>query len=294
MKDSKIRRNYLVLFGIILLSVSLACSTLGGSSEAEELQDTKIALSITATALQAAADQPAQTQPPGQPPQETAPPEPEQPVETEPPAPAEPSAPTISASVNTNCREGPSQDYDIQGYLLKNQASTVVGKDESSNWWVIENPDKPGEKCWVWSETTTVTGDTSEIPVVEPPPLPDVEVAVGFSTFTMCGPDPALVFQIDNSSGPDLESVRLTIKDLTEGDTVYGPAQSNSPFLEAPTSCPPGINTLPAGAVGYVAGKVTRLSLPAAMMQAIIQVCTQDSLGGSCGQQTIEFVMPAP
>jgi hypothetical protein len=294
MKDLRKRSRSLFLFGCVLLSVSLACSIFGGSSEEEDLRGTQIALAVTATALQAAANQPAQTQQSVEPPQETEPPEPEQPVETEPPAPAEPSAPTISASVNTNCRKGPSQDYEVLGYLLKNQTSTVVGKDESGNWWVIENPDKPGEKCWVWSETTTVTGDTSAIPEIEPPPLPDVEVAVGFSTFTMCGTEPALYFQIDNSSGPDLESVRLTIQDLTEGDTVFGPEQSNSPFLGSDSDCPPGVGTLPAGAVGYIAGKVTRLSLPASMMQATIKVCTQENLAGSCGEKTIQFTMPAP
>lgn len=294
MKNLKNRPRYLLLFVFILLSVSLACSIFGGSSEEEDLLGTRVALSNTATALQAAVEKPTQTQPQVEPSQETEPPEPEETVKNEPPPPAEPGAATISASVNTNCREGPGQDYEIEGYLLKNQSSTVVGKDKSGNWWVIENPDKPGEECWVWAETTTVTGDTSAIAEIEPPPLPDVEIAVGFSTFTMCGPDPALFFQIDNSSGPDLESVRLTIKDLTEGDTVFGPEQNNSPFLASDTDCPPGVGTLPAGAVGYIAGKVTRLSLPAAMMQATIKVCTQESLGGSCGEKTIEFVMPAP
>ena len=115
MKDLKKRSRSLFLFGCVLLSVSLACSIFGGSSEEEDLRGTQIALAVTATALQAAANQPAQTQQSVEPPQETEPPEPEQPVETEPPAPDEPSAPTISASVNTNCRKGPSQDYEVLG-----------------------------------------------------------------------------------------------------------------------------------------------------------------------------------
>jgi hypothetical protein len=76
------------------------------------------------------------------------------------------SAPVISAAVNTNCRQGPSTYYRIVGYLLVGDTSTVHGRDSSNYWWYIENPQHTGYYCWVWSESTTVTGDISGVPVV--------------------------------------------------------------------------------------------------------------------------------
>jgi hypothetical protein len=75
-------------------------------------------------------------------------------------------APEISADVNTNCRQGPSTHYKIDGYLLVGAVSTVYGRDYSSNWWYIQNPSKTSAYCWVWSESTRVTGDASGVPVV--------------------------------------------------------------------------------------------------------------------------------
>lgn len=80
--------------------------------------------------------------------------------------------PTISATVNTNCRYGPAPVFKVEGYLLVGDESKVHGQDPWGYWWYIENPDKPGGFCWVWRETTVVEGDTSNIPVVQPPPTP--------------------------------------------------------------------------------------------------------------------------
>ena len=78
----------------------------------------------------------------------------------------------ISVSVETNCREGPSQDYSRVGYLLPGQTSTVHGRNDANTWWYIENPKKPGQYCWLWGEYATVEGDLAGLVVVTPPPPP--------------------------------------------------------------------------------------------------------------------------
>jgi hypothetical protein len=129
----------------------------------------------TLAAQQAAApQQPAQTEPPA--PQAT-----EAPVQiqTEPPAPqaTEPpvqtGSPSISVSLDTNCRAGPSVEYEKLGYLLPGQTAVVLGRSDSGDWWYIENPRKPGENCWLWGEYATLQGDVAGIPPVEPPPPPE-------------------------------------------------------------------------------------------------------------------------
>jgi hypothetical protein len=117
-----------------------------------------------------AADQPTSTLTPTASPEAEVPAE-DQPTPTDTLTP-ESTLPTISASVNTNCRYGPDRVFPVLGYLLTDQTSEVHGKDPYGYWWYIENPEKPGEYCWVWGETTQVEGDTSDVPIKEPPPTP--------------------------------------------------------------------------------------------------------------------------
>jgi hypothetical protein len=80
--------------------------------------------------------------------------------------------PVISASIPTNCRFGPDPYWQVVGYLLVGDESIVHAKSPNSFWWYIENPDVPGDFCWVWSETTIVEGDVNSIPVRQPPATP--------------------------------------------------------------------------------------------------------------------------
>jgi len=93
----------------------------------------------------------------------------QQPVQTEP---VIPEAASISVSLDTNCRKGPSGDYQKLGYLLPGQTAAVIGRNSTSTWWYIENPKKPGQYCWVWGEYATLHGDISALPVTTPPPPP--------------------------------------------------------------------------------------------------------------------------
>jgi len=93
----------------------------------------------------------------------------QQPAQTEP---VIPEAASISVNLDTNCREGPSGDYQKLGYLLPGQIAAVIGRNTTSTWWYIENPKKPGQYCWVWGEYATLHGDISALPVTTPPPPP--------------------------------------------------------------------------------------------------------------------------
>jgi uncharacterized protein YgiM (DUF1202 family) len=80
-------------------------------------------------------------------------------------------APMVSVSVNTNCRAGPSTAYDNLGALTVGQSAEVVGKYTPANWWIIQNPSGSGT-CWIWGQYASVTGDTSSLPEMTPPPPP--------------------------------------------------------------------------------------------------------------------------
>jgi len=78
---------------------------------------------------------------------------------------------TVTVSSATNCRTGPGQGYaNIYG-LPVGQIAEVVGKNTSTNYWIIKIPNGNGT-CWLWGQYATVTGDTSALPTVAIPPTP--------------------------------------------------------------------------------------------------------------------------
>jgi len=85
------------------------------------------------------------------------------------------SFPVISANVDTNCRSGPGAVYPIITGLFVGQTSEVLGKNNLGTWWYIRNPINSSGKCWVWTNTTKVVGDTSSLPTIATPPTPTPE-----------------------------------------------------------------------------------------------------------------------
>jgi len=77
--------------------------------------------------------------------------------------------PMVSVSYKTNCRTGPGVRYTIVGGLLVGERAEVVGVSEDGAYWVIKNPNRPGE-CWLWGGFATVSGQTSGLPRLTPPP----------------------------------------------------------------------------------------------------------------------------
>ncbi len=80
-------------------------------------------------------------------------------------------APIVTVSIATNCRTGPGQAYGISYGLPVGQTAEVVGKNTSTNYWIIKIPNGNGT-CWLWGQYATVTGDASTLPTVAIPPTP--------------------------------------------------------------------------------------------------------------------------
>jgi hypothetical protein len=75
----------------------------------------------------------------------------------------------VTVNTNTNCRTGPGVTYDIVGALIIGQQAEVVGKNSSTGYWIINNPNGPGT-CWLWGEYATITGDTTDLQEYAIPP----------------------------------------------------------------------------------------------------------------------------
>jgi hypothetical protein len=82
-----------------------------------------------------------------------------------------PEKPMVSVSVNTNCRTGPGQQFDLAGALLVGEQAEVVGVYPDGDYWIIKNLRRGGE-CWLWGNYATVVGQTAGLPVFTSPPTP--------------------------------------------------------------------------------------------------------------------------
>jgi len=271
-----------------------------------------LAVQLTQSAATQMAGQPAtETQPPALPsdtpalpgdtpaalPSDTPPPE----FTPTPPFTPTPNIPLITASVGTNCRRGPSKLYDPPvGVLPVNVAAEVHGRNSDSSWWYIQLPNKPGVFCWVWAETTFVEGNTALLPVVTPPPLPPTATAtstpgatfeVSFDNVHSCGGTPTAIFEVDNTGGVDLESLNLEIEDLDDDDTLFGPDDSDAPFMGSDGECPPGGDVLKAGKTMFIGGAIGAGN-SGHDARATIELCTRDDLEGVCMEVTVRFTIP--
>jgi hypothetical protein len=69
------------------------------------------------------------------------------------------------------CWSGPSLEYSILDYLTPGQQLEIRGRDPSSTWWYVDDP-ALHKACWVYGERVEVTGDLSQVAVVQPSPVP--------------------------------------------------------------------------------------------------------------------------
>ncbi len=299
--------NKLSMLLILVLLVS-ACSLPGAPAETQipvEAIYTAAAQTLQAQLTQSAAQQPPTEPPP--PPTDTPPPEAAVPTET--PTPfftptlaftPTPQVPMAVVSVNSNCRKGPSPDYDPPVSVLRTgDRAEIFGRNNNRTWWYVQIPGKPGQFCWVWGNNVNVEGDTSGVQYVEPPPIPitptftpspDVEFDPSFDNVHNCGGDPHAIFELDNIGDVDFESMRLEIVDLDADDEIFDKS-SNAPFMGSSGECPPGGDTFPKGKTFWVGGNIEDGG-SGNDAQATITLCTKDDLKGTCVSEKVDFDIP--
>lgn len=88
-----------------------------------------------------------------------------------------PDAPYIQTGAITNIRSGPATTFDIVGRLEADSFAVVVGRTETSDWWLIEFESAPDGQAWVSAEVVEFVGNTSSVPVVDAPAAPSEETS---------------------------------------------------------------------------------------------------------------------
>jgi uncharacterized protein YraI len=83
--------------------------------------------------------------------------------------PTESAPPLITVSEVTNCRSGPSQDYERVTQIQPGQQVGIVGYFPPS-YWVVNSS---AGNCWISAEFVTPSGSYQAVPTVTAPPTPD-------------------------------------------------------------------------------------------------------------------------
>jgi uncharacterized protein YgiM (DUF1202 family) len=139
-------RRALVVAALLLLGIP-ACNLPAGQVGDEALASTITAQALTIEARSNTAGDPATPEPPN--------------VN---------SGVDVNITADTNCRTGPSSDYDLVLTMPAGSKSTAVGKYTPANYWIVNNP--AGGTCWLWGNNVQVTGDTNALPEFPVPAAP--------------------------------------------------------------------------------------------------------------------------
>lgn len=284
----------------ILFVASLACNLpTAGVEEQPELQpegfvETSIAQTVAASGQQdggeAPADQPDPLAPTNTPDPTATPgasetPEPTATISPTPSATFTPTsdAPLLYISENTNCRTGPGAVYDWLTVLLSGDESALVAKDPTEKYWYIQNPDKPGDYCWLWGRYATPEGDTETLPVYTPPPTPTQSLDFKITYQDLFGPcsDWYLMYRIDNVGAFKLESWRTSATDYTGGSNPK--TIEKNVFQEYNASCTSvsDQDDLTPGEGHFVVMKFKN-DPSGHDIATQIKICTKENLAGEC------------
>ena len=75
------------------------------------------------------------------------------------------------------CLAGPDQAYPTLAQLEAGQVLLVTGISPDEAWWTVDNPNNPGQSCWLQRDRSDFSGDLSTLPLAEVPPPPEGKLA---------------------------------------------------------------------------------------------------------------------
>ena len=195
----------------------------------------------------------------------------------------------VSVSVPTNCRVGPGVAYGRVGGLLVDEVAEVVGRHSTRDYWIIRNPDRPGE-CWLWGEYATLTGNNNVLPIFTPPPTPtpSPDFTAAYSGLDVCaGTGWWVDVELENPGGTSFNSIAMTVRDTVTNTIV---SLYSDDFTDRD-----GCNetntqdSLPAGEERLVSSSIFAYNPSGNALRATITLCSNTGQSGTCVTRSIEF-----
>lgn len=168
--------------------------------------------------------------------------------------------------------------------------------------WYIRNPNNSSGFCWIYGAFASLTGNSSSIPLFTPmptptlaktstPTTPPMDFTVTFLKFDVCsGPSYYARYTLYNNSGVTWQSFQATTTDTITSETQ---SNTNNSFRQY-IACTLGVNQddLTPGESGEAWTNTMLVNPSGHIINAVIKLCTLDTLSGTCITKTLTFTAP--
>lgn len=201
---------------------------------------------------------------------------------------------SMSVSAPTNCRNGPGKSYGVEGTLKVGETAEVYGRDPTSEYLYIRNPDPGVEFCWVWGEYATISSSLFALPVLMPPPTPSPTLTetpvpsfdMEFIGYIKCA-GWRIKIQITNTSSQPFKSAKIVVKDeVTEVELTA----DLEDFTELNGCLPTATNeTIKPGETFLISSPQFDTSPSGHQFRAFITLCTGKAQSEGCITRKINF-----
>jgi hypothetical protein len=125
----------------------------------------------------------------------------------------------------TNCREGPGQDYQVVHTFLAKAKLEIIGRYDPTNFWLVKTLESKTGTCWMWGEYTEASGSYWVVPTVTPPP-----------TATMPPPTAPAIQKWDYSCGTGNMTFSLQWEDRATNEDGYRVYRDGEAVAELPAN----------------------------------------------------------
>jgi hypothetical protein len=136
------------------------------------------------------------------------------------------SVPMLTLREQTNCRNGPGQNYEILFTYIKGVKVEIIGSYPQENYWLVKSVESPTGECWLWGEYAEITGSYWVVASVTPPP-----------TATMSLPQaPTVKWEFNCDYAASQMDVSFTWTDNATNETGYRLIRNDLPVIELPAN----------------------------------------------------------
>jgi hypothetical protein len=136
------------------------------------------------------------------------------------------SVPMLTLREQTNCRNGPGQDYDILFAYVKGVKREIVGYYAETNYWLVKSPESKTGECWVWGEYADITGSYWVVPSVTPPPTATMSLPIA----------PAVKWEFNCDYAANQMEVSFTWTDNATNENGYRLIRNDQAVIELPAN----------------------------------------------------------
>jgi hypothetical protein len=194
-------------------------------------------------------------------------------------------SPTALINENTNCRTGPSADYGLVVTFLSGESAKIVSQTTDDSYVLVEDPNNPGQTCWLFTQYVTISGNLASLPVATPPP-PLVNFTMDFTRVQVCG-SYFMEFKVVNTGTKTLQAYTVVAKDLT----AHSQQTTNRMVFDFLDGCfiQNEIGFIDPGKVGYVAADNFSYDPSGHSFEATITICSHNDMTGVCATQVVKF-----